>query len=198
MQLRDRFIFDSEENILFIDLAGLRIETRQQVDETRRVVREILEVRGRRAYAIVNYEGTEIAPEMVDYYGESIKELYDRYSLTTVRYSSSGLTRSVLRYLGAAKDLESNIFATREEAIRAIQELKDRSRTEKNVSARTLFNPRHSLWGKLLLGWGVLLGCLMVGYFGGRMWLAAEYQQSFKFALTSAILSLLATAVVGS
>ncbi|MDQ2974274.1 MAG: hypothetical protein M3R69_02540 [Acidobacteriota bacterium] len=119
MQLRNRFVFDPEENILFIDFAGLRIETREQVDETRRLVREILESRGRRAYAIVNYEGTEIAPEIVDYYGESIKELYDRYSLTTVRYSSSGLTRSVLRYLGAAKDLESNIFTTREEAIRA-------------------------------------------------------------------------------
>ena len=96
-------------------------------------MREILERRGRRAYAIVNYEGTEIAPEIIDYYGESIKELYDRYSLTTVRYSSSGLTRSVLRYLGAAKDLESNIFATREEAIRAIEELKNRRRSAKRV-----------------------------------------------------------------
>lgn len=50
MQLRDRFVFDPEENILFIDPAGLRIETREQVDETRRAVREILESRGRRAY----------------------------------------------------------------------------------------------------------------------------------------------------
>ncbi len=198
MELQDRFVFDSEENILFINLAALRIESRAQVDEICRVTTRIIEQHGRRSYSIVNYEGTEIAPAIMDYYGERIKELYDRYSLTTVRYSSSGFTRSVLRYLGAAKDLESNTFTTREEAIRAIQELKDRSRTEKNVSARTWFNPRHSLWGKLLLGWGILLGCLIVGYFGGRMWLTAEYQQSFKFALTSAILSLLASAVVGS
>src|ERR1700682_5229357 len=157
MQLRDLFVFDREENILFIDLAGLRIETREQVDETRRVVREILESRGHRAYAIVNYEGTEITPEMVDYYGESIKELHDRYSLTTVRYSSSGLTRSVLRYLGAAKDLESNIFSTREEAIRAIEELKDRSRVAQRVSARSVLNPRQSLVGKLGVGWLFLL-----------------------------------------
>ena len=90
MQLRDPFVFDPEENTLFIDLAGLRIETREQVEETRRVVREILESRGRRADAIVNYEGTEIAPEIVDYYGESIKELYDRYSLTTVAIRQAG------------------------------------------------------------------------------------------------------------
>ena len=72
MQLRDRFVFDPEESILFIDLAGLRIETRDQVDETRQAAREILESRGRRAYAIVNYEGAEIAPKIVDYYGAKL------------------------------------------------------------------------------------------------------------------------------
>jgi len=187
MQLRDRFVFDPEQNILFIDLAGLRIETREQVDETRRLVREILDSRGRRAYGIVNYEGTEIAPEIVDYYGESIKELYDRYSLTTVRYSSSGLTRSVLRYLGAAKDLESNIFATREEAIRAIQELKDRSRIGRKVSARWAFSPRRSLIGKLAVGWLIVLSILIVSYILGGLWLHPEQGRIFQLALRLAV-----------
>jgi PAS domain S-box-containing protein len=198
MQLRDRFVFDPGENILFIDLAGLRIETRAQVDETRRVVREILESRGRRAYAIVNYEGTEISPEIVDYYGESIKELYDRYSLTTVRYSSSGLTRSVLRYLGAAKDLESNIFATREEALRAIEELKDRSRIVRKVSARSLLNPRQSLVGKLAIGWLLLLLVLVSCYLIGRIWLTPEQLGVFRGTLAGAVFSLLAAALVSS
>jgi hypothetical protein len=198
MQLRDRFVFDAEENILFIDLAGLRIETREQVDETRRLVREILESRGHRAYGIVNYEGTEIAPEIVDYYGESIKELYDRYSLTTVRYSSSGLTRSVLRYLGAAKDLESNIFATREEAIRAIEELKDRSRIARKVSARSVFNPRQSLVGKLAVGWLLLLLVLVSGYLTAQLWITPEQLHVFRSALAGAVFSLLAAALVSS
>jgi len=198
MQLRDRFMFDDEENILFIDFAGLRIETRVQVDETRRLVREILERRGRRAYAIVNYEGTEIAPEIVDYYGESIKELYDRYSLTTVRYSSSGLTRSVLRYLGAAKDLESNIFATREEAIRAIEELKDRSRIVRKMSARSVLDPRQSLLGKLALGWLLLLFGLIVSYIVGGLWLGPQQHSVIRGALAGAVIILLASAFVSS
>jgi len=198
MQLRDRFVFDPEENILFIDLAGLRIETREQVDETRRVVREILESRGHRAYGIVNYEGTEIAPEIVDYYGESIKELYDRYSLTTVRYSSSGLTRSVLRYLGAAKDLESNIFATREEAIRAIQELKDRSRIGRKVSARWVFSPRRSLIGKLAAGWLIVLSTLIVSYILARLWLDPEQQRVFQLAIGSAAACVVAVGLISS
>lgn len=197
MQLRDRFVYDPEENILFIDLAGLRIETREQVDETRRLVREILEVRGRRAYAIVNYEGTEIVPEIVDYYGESIKELYDRYSLTTVRYSSSGLTRSVLRYLGAAKDLESNIFATREEAIRAIEELKERSRLAVEKSSHSVFDPRRSLLGKLAGAWLLLLLVIVSSYLIARARIAPEQLELFRGAFIGAISSLFAAALVG-
>jgi PAS domain S-box-containing protein len=198
MQLRDRFKFDDDENILFIDLAGLRIETREQVEETRALVREILESRGRRAYAIVNYEGTEIAPEMVDYYGESIKELYDRYSLTTVRYSSSGLTRSVLRYLGAAKDLESNIFATREEAIRAIEELKERSRLTRQVSGRSIFNPQHSLVAKLGVVWILLFIILGLGYLVARVWITPSQVDLFTGVFLGATIALIAAALISS
>jgi len=198
MQLRDRFTFDTDENILFIDFAGLRIETREQVDETRKIVREILESRGRRAYAIVNYEGTEIAPAIMDYYGESIKELYDRYSLTTVRYSSSGLTRSALRYLGAAIDLESNIFTTREEAIRAIDELKERSRLVNRVSHHSVFNPRQSVVGKLAAGWLLLLILLVGAYFIGQFWITPGQLDAFRGALGGAVVALLAAALVSS
>lgn len=195
MHFPDRFVFDPEENILFIDLADLRIETREQVEEMGRMVRATLESRGRRAYAIVNYEGTEIAPEIMDYYGESIKGLYDRYSLKTVRYSSSGLTRSVLRYLGAAKDLESNIFATREEAIRAIQEIKDRSRSEKKLSASWLLDPRQSLVGKFAFSWLLLLLLLLAGYGGATFLLDATQLPKIQFAIEIATLSLIAVAI---
>jgi PAS domain S-box-containing protein len=196
MNLLDRFLFDAHENILFIDLAGLRIETREQVEEMRRAVRARLESRGRKAYSIVNYEGTEIAPEIVDHYGESIKELYDRYSLTTVRYSSSGLTRSMLRYLGAAKDLESNIFATREEAIRAIDELKERSRTTRGPSARSIFDPRQSVVAKLALGWFIPLLILLVVFAVARFALAPDQLWMADVAFAGAVIALLGSALV--
>lgn len=151
--MRERFVLDRKENILFINFAGLRIESREQVDEMADLVREAVELNGGRVYAVVNYEGTEIAPKIVQYYGERIKGLQDRYAMTTVRYSSSGLTRSMLRYLGAAFDLESNIFTTREEAIRAIQELERRSPAKTVVSFWAKLDPRRSVLGKLLLGW---------------------------------------------
>ncbi|HEV7798496.1 MAG TPA: ATP-binding protein [Pyrinomonadaceae bacterium] len=198
MLLRDRFIFDPKENILFINLAALRIESRQQVDEICGATSEIIEQYGGRTYSIVNYEGTEIAPEIVDYYGERIKELYDRYSLTTVRYSSSGFTRSMLRYLGAAKDLESNIFATREEAIRAIQELKDRSRSGRKVSPRWLFSPRRSLVGKLAVSWLIVLGLLIVSYLLARLWLQPESLRIFRVATELAVAAVTVVGLISS
>ncbi|HEX8139647.1 MAG TPA: ATP-binding protein [Pyrinomonadaceae bacterium] len=162
--MRERFVLDQKENILFINFAGLKIESRAQVDEMARYVRESVERNGGRVYAVVNYEGTEITPEIVQYYGERIKELQDRYAMTTVRYSSSGLTRSVLRYLGAAFDLESNIFTTREEAIRAIQELEQRSPARTVINSWARLDPRRSLLGKLLAVWLAGFLFLLVSY----------------------------------
>lgn len=162
--MRERFVLDRKENILFINFAGLKIASRAQVDEMSNLVREAVELNGGRVYAVVNYEGTEIAPEIVQYYGERIKGLQDRYAVTNVRYSSSGLTRSMLRYLGAAFDLESNIFTTREEAIRAIQELKRRSPAKTVVSSWGKLDPRRSILGKLLTGWLAGLLFLLLAY----------------------------------
>lgn len=159
-EMRDRFVLDEDENILFINFADLRIESREQVDELARLVGEAVEAKGKRVYSIVNYEGTEIAPEIMEYYGERIKNLGDRYAISTVRYSSSGLTRSVLRYLGAAVDLESNTFTTRAEAIRAIREKESRSAERGAITLRTMLSPHRSVLGKLLLGW--LIGLLLL------------------------------------
>ena len=116
--MRERFVLDQQQNILFINFAGLKIESREQVDEMEAIVHGVYGEHGRRFYAVVNYEGTEIAPEIIDYHRERIKKLYDLYGIPAVRYSSSGFTRSVLRYLGAAKDLESNIFSRLNQAKR--------------------------------------------------------------------------------
>jgi PAS domain S-box-containing protein len=163
--MRERFVLDRKENILFINFAGVRIESREQVDEFASLVREAYESQGKRIYAVVDYEGTEIAPEIIDYYGERIKDLHDRYGLSTVRYSSSGFTRSVLRYLGAAKDLESNTFATREEAIRSIRELERRSLTDNRSPLRAILSPRQGILGKLISAWLATLAALLAGHF---------------------------------
>src|SRR5215813_10699459 len=175
--MRERFVFDQQQNILFIDFAGLKIESREQVDEMEEIVHGVYRKHGRRFYAVVNYECAEIAPEIIDYYGERIKNLYDLYGIATVRYSSSGFTRSVLRYLGAAKDLESNIFATRAEAIRAILEIESRGGAEIAASVWAALDPARSVLGKLLAVW-----------FAALVALIAIYSLSSRISLAAALL----------
>jgi signal transduction histidine kinase/HAMP domain-containing protein len=198
--MRDRFILDRQENILFINFADMRIESREQVNEFARLVYEAYEAQGHRIYAVVNYEGTEIAPEIVDYYGELIKDLQERYGLYTARYSSSGFTRSVLRYLGAAKDLESNTYATREEAIRAIKELESRSLADKGASRWSFVDPRRSALGKLLVVWLILIAALVVVYASATTWVHNQEQLTVvrASALTSALLLMIACAITGA
>lgn len=194
--MHNRFILDPKDNILFIDFAGLRIKSREQVEEMARHVRSAVEARGRRVYAVVNYEGTEIGPEIVDYYGDRIKELQDRYAISTVRHSSSGLTRSVLRYLGAARDLESNIFTTRDEAIRSIREMEGRSPARSEISFWKNFNPRNNLLAKLSIGWLTALLALTCVYVA-TLAPAGEAAQvrDAQMAVLAAALIFLSTAV---
>lgn len=165
--MRERFFLDPKENILFIDFAGLRIESRAQVEEMARIVEESVSRHGRRVYAVVNYEGAEVAPDIAEFYGERIRELQARHAVSTVRYSSSGLTRSVLRYLGAAVDLESNAFTIREEAIRAIRESERRAPTREPLPLWRMLHPRRSLLGKLSLAWLAGLAAAALVYAAG-------------------------------
>lgn len=198
-QMKERFVLDRKQNILFINFADLRIESRAQVDELERLVREAVETNGRRVYSVVNYEGTEIEPDIIDYYGERIKELQDRYAFSTVRYSSSGLTRSMLRYLGAAKDLESNIFTTRDEAIRAIQELESRTPAPVGLSMWRAINPQRSLLGKLSIGWLCGMALLVLIYLiGVRFFDMAEQQRVLRFIVCAASLALVLSAVINA
>jgi PAS domain S-box-containing protein len=193
--LRDKFILDQKENILFINFAGLRIASREQIDLMAQIVREAYEKQGKRIYAIVNYEGTEIAPEIMDYYGDRIKDLQDRYAISTVRYSSSGFTRSMLRYLGAAKDLESNTFSTREEAIRAIQVL-EKGLAQSGISVWMALSPRRGILGKLMVGW--LVGLLvLLGIYIWKVALRTNPERLWVIEVTiwEAMLILLAAAV---
>src|SRR5262249_47036956 len=67
--------------------------------------------------------------------------------------------------LGAAKDLESNIFATRAEAIRAIQEIESRGGGGNAASLWAALNPVRRGLGKLLAVWFSALFALIAVFF---------------------------------
>src|SRR5581483_9615168 len=91
------------------------------------------------------------------------------------------------------------VFATRGEAIRAIQEIETRRRAESSQAVRRLLNPRRSVLGRLLIGWLVALLVLATVCFVTLQ--SAPDSQSARAILlitVSAALLLIATSFVTS
>jgi len=62
LQLEERLRYDVERNLLFLNLEGLHVRTRDDVDRIRRVIENLCQVIGRKVALIVNYDGFQIEP----------------------------------------------------------------------------------------------------------------------------------------
>ncbi len=128
MDLKSRFNFDAEKDILFIDFSDLEISSLEQVQEIKGIVDGMMKPIGHKVYSIVNYDNCTIDVKIKDEYMQLIKENQEQYSLGTVRYSNKTFTRTSLR-LGAVKEkMDSLIYNSKEEAIAMVERLTKENR----------------------------------------------------------------------
>jgi len=88
-----RLTYDADHNALFINFERLKVRTVCQLQAMCWRVANKLDRIGRKVYAIVNYDGFEIAPEVVDEYAAMVKGLADAYYWNVTRYTTSGFLR---------------------------------------------------------------------------------------------------------
>ncbi len=118
--LASRFSYDPALNVLFIDFERIEIKTERDVREIRRTVERIMKPIGHRVFAIVNYSGATIAPEVFDSYSAMVQAVVDTYYLGVTRYGSSGFLRMKLGSALEEKGLDAQFHATADEARRAV------------------------------------------------------------------------------
>jgi len=96
LRLDERLSLDIDENILYCNFEGLRLDTRKQVD----ALAECLEVAflsaGRRVQVVVNYDNFELAPALVEPFFAMVRKNADLYSVSTTRYSTNAFFRRQL------------------------------------------------------------------------------------------------------
>ena len=114
--LEHRFRYDPEQNLFFANLERYRIRTMADIEAAQAEVEPLLASIGRRVYAIVNYDGFEVVPELVDAWTAMVKHLVDTYYCGITRYSTSGFMRMKLGDALAARGLAPHIYETAEEA----------------------------------------------------------------------------------
>ncbi len=118
--IANRFSYDAKLNVLFIDFERIEIKSERDVREIRRIVERLMAPIGHRVYAIVNYSGATISPDVFDSYSAMVQDVVDRYYLDVTRYGSSGFLRMKLGSALEEKGLEPQFHATVDEARQAV------------------------------------------------------------------------------
>jgi len=116
LPLEQRLVYDAKQDLFFVNLSGLSITSRGQIDRLHAAIDELLSPLGRKVPAIVNYEGFSIIPDLIDAYTAMVRALMSqRYSHVT-RYSTNGFLRLKLGEALADRGVAPHIYESSDEA----------------------------------------------------------------------------------
>ncbi len=96
LPLAERFAYDAQQNVLFINFEGLTVHNEAAVHAIRKEVEQRVKPLGRRVRAIVNYDNFTILPDVLDAYSDMVKALDQRYYSDVSRYTTSNFLRMKL------------------------------------------------------------------------------------------------------
>ena len=89
----ERFSYDPKLKMLFIDLRQLAIRSERDVERIRAEVESRVQALGHGVYAIVNYRGCRISPDILESYRLMVAALEESCYLGVTRYGMSGVIK---------------------------------------------------------------------------------------------------------
>lgn len=122
--LESRFVYDPGEKVLFADLEGLEITSKDAVARIEARLDELLGSLDHKVYGVVNYTNFKLHPSVTAAYQRMMLRAQRLYSLGTVRYSERLVTRAFLRTAGTQSKVRANVCETRAEAMALLAELR--------------------------------------------------------------------------
>ncbi|HHW77757.1 MAG TPA: acyl CoA:acetate/3-ketoacid CoA transferase [Xanthomonadaceae bacterium] len=122
LPIEQRFTYDPEEDLFFVNLEGYEIKTLDDAEAIRRQVAKHLTPLGRKTYAVVNYDNFTIDPDLIDPYTDIIKDLMNRFYSGVTRYTTSAFLRMKLGDALEQRDVAPYIFESAGEARRHVRD----------------------------------------------------------------------------
>jgi propionate CoA-transferase len=116
LSLGQRLSYDADRNTMFLNLEGMRIRTRDDVDRIRRVIEERAQEIGRKFALVVNYDDFMLDASVADTYAAMVRYMETHYYTTASRYTTSAFLRLKLGEALSRRRVKPHIFETREEA----------------------------------------------------------------------------------
>lgn len=118
--LADRLVYDPGQNLFFVNFENLHIRDRDTIEQIRALVAQRLGALDRKVFAIVNYDGFSIAPDLIDEYIAMVKDVVERFYAGVTRYTTSAFLRVKMRDTLAERGLAPYIYESAEEARSAL------------------------------------------------------------------------------
>ncbi len=112
-----RFAFAAEQDIFFVNFERLAIRRSQDIADVRAEVEKNLGPIGHKVYAIVNYDGFTIVPELVDAWSAMVQHVMARYYTRVTRYTTSNFLRMKLGDALEGRGVAPHIYESAQEAL---------------------------------------------------------------------------------
>ena len=114
--LSQRVSYDVERNTLFVNLEGMHVRNRDDVDRVRRVIEEKMQLIGHKVALVANYDQFVIDAAVADTYAAMVRYLDTHYYTTASRYTTSAFLRLKLGEALSRRRVKPHIFETRDDA----------------------------------------------------------------------------------
>lgn len=119
-----KFEYDAEKNIVFTE-DHWEINAKQDVDDFFAEYKRFFEDLGEKVYMVSNIDNLLVRPEIAEYYGETARSTVGNYLLGFSRWGTNDWARMTVRTTSLKAKMTPNIHGTREEAIQAIEKMKE-------------------------------------------------------------------------
>ena len=122
IHIEDRISYTPETNTLFLNFAGMRVKTLEDIDLIKTAVEATLKPLGRRVVTIVNYDSFWVDPEIADEYMDLVRYVEANYYLKVSRYTTNGFMRIKLSRGLEERRITSNVAHSYVEATKALKQ----------------------------------------------------------------------------
>ncbi len=131
LPIEERLIYSPDDNVFFVNFENLFVRSSEEIERIKILVEQMLSPLGKKVYTIVNYDNFNILPELVDEYSDMVKYVMQFYE-TVTRYTTSTFLRMKLGDELQKRDLAPYIYESREEARKALSQLREQSPSVKS------------------------------------------------------------------
>ena len=116
IHIEDRLSYDPVSSAVFMDYAGMRVRTEEDLQRIKEAVDGLLGPLGKRVNSIVNYERFEADAEIMPKYLDLVRYVEETYYLSVSRYTTSGFMRLKLASELEKRHVASEVYETQKQA----------------------------------------------------------------------------------